>query len=153
MRGSKGKTREHMKRLHEGTSSNFSNISDENIPIDIDVENTPNLTNKNVQHTPIEMIMTNILTSPNAPNETSQVEMMNAHDVSNKNIEHACTSTSPRIIHGNPKFLIGIDENILKPMHDKMLEINCRRIFQNTWNKYFENLNQNGRCQLLVEMV
>ena len=41
-----------MKRLREGTSSNASNASDENIPIDIDVENIPNLRNENVQHVP-----------------------------------------------------------------------------------------------------
>ena len=64
--------------------------------------------------------MTNTLTSPDAPNVTSQVEIKNAHDVSNENIEHAYTSKSPRIIHRKPMFLIDIDENILKPMHDKM---------------------------------
>ena len=50
----------------------------------------------------------------------SKFEMMNSNDVSNKNIEHGHTSKSPRIIHRKPKFLIDIDENILKPMHDKM---------------------------------
>ena len=109
-----------MTRLCKGTSSNASNVSDENLPIDIDVKNTPNLTNKNVHHTPIEMIMTNTLMSPYDPNMTSQIEMINAHDVSNENIEHACTSTSPRIIYRKPKFLIDIDKNILKPVHDKM---------------------------------
>ena len=43
-----------MRRLCEGTSSNASNVSDENPPIDIDIVNTPYLTNKNVQHIPIE---------------------------------------------------------------------------------------------------
>ena len=99
------------------------------------------------------MIMTNTLTLPNAPNSTSQVEMMNAHDVSNKNIEHTSTSTSLRIICRKLKFQIDIDENILKPMHDKMSERNCRRIVQKIWNNYFENLNQSGRCQLIFEMV
>ena len=64
--------------------------------------------------------MTSTPRSPKAPNVTSQVEMMIAHNASNENIEHACTSTSPRIIRRKPKFLIEIDENILKPMHDKM---------------------------------
>ena len=58
------------------------------------------------------MIMKNTPMSPNAPNATSQVEMMNAYDVSNKNIEHVHISTSPRIIYRKPKFLIDIDENI-----------------------------------------
>ena len=53
----KKKTRECMRRLPDGASSNASNVSDQNLPIDIDVTNTPNLTNKNFQHTPIEMIM------------------------------------------------------------------------------------------------
>ena len=79
----KEKIRECMKRLCEGTSSNASNVSDENLLIDIDVANAPNLTNENVQHTLIEMIVTNTLTLHDAPNATSQVEMMNAHDVSN----------------------------------------------------------------------
>ena len=70
--------------------------------------------------------MTNTLASLDAPNVTSQVEMMNAHDVSNGNIEDTFTSTSPIIICIKPKFLIEIDENIVKPMHDKMLERNCR---------------------------
>ena len=74
------------------------------------------------------MIVTNTITSPNTPNVTSQVEMMNSHNVSNKNMENAHTLTSPRIICRKPKFLIDIDENTLKPMHDKMLERNCRRI-------------------------
>lgn len=52
-----------------------------------------------------------------------------------------------------PKFINDIDENILKPVHDKMSERSCRRIFQKIWNNYFENLNQSGRCQLVVEMV
>ena len=108
---------------------------------------------KNVQHTPFEIIITNKLTLPNSPNATSQVEMMNAHNVSKKNLLHARTSTSPIIILKKPKFLIDIDENILKSMHDKMLERNCRRIVQNIWNNYFENLNQSGRCQLVVEIV
>ena len=88
------------------------------------------------------MIVANTLTSPDAPNVTSQVEMLNAHDVSNENIDHACTSTSPRIICRKPKFLIDTDENILKPLHDKMSKINCRRIVQNIWNNYFENLER-----------
>ena len=99
------------------------------------------------------MIMTSTLTSPNAPNVTPQVEMTNAHNVSNENIEHVHTSTYLRKIHRKPKFLIDIDENILKPMHDKISERNCRRIVQKIWNNYFENLNQSGRCQLVVEMV
>ena len=37
-----------MRKLCEGTSSNASNVSDENVPIDIDIANAPNLTNKNV---------------------------------------------------------------------------------------------------------
>ena len=53
-------------------------------------------------------------------NVESLVDMMNAHNASNENIEHVPTLTSPRIIHRKPKFLIDIDENILKPMHDKM---------------------------------
>ena len=88
------------------------------------------------------MIMTNKLVLPDAPNAESQVEMMNAHDVSNQNIELVHTSTSLRIICRKPKFLIDIDENILKLMHDKMLERNCRKIVKNIWNNYFENLNQ-----------
>ena len=36
-----------MRRLHESASSNASNVSNENLPIDIDVTNTPNLTNEN----------------------------------------------------------------------------------------------------------
>ena len=135
-----------MRRLREGRSSNASNVSDENLPIDTDVTNAPKLTNKNVQHTPIEIIVTNTLMSRNAPNATYQVKMMNVHNVSNKNIDHEYTSTSPRINHRKPKFLIDIDENILNPMHDKMLERNCRRIAQKIWNNYIENLNQNGRC-------
>ena len=62
-----------MRRLREGTSSNASNIRDEKLPIDIEITKAPNLTNKNVQHTPIEMIMTNTLMSPDVPNVTSQV--------------------------------------------------------------------------------
>ena len=46
MGGKKGKTRENMRRLCEDTSSNASNVSDENLPIFIDVIDTPNLTNK-----------------------------------------------------------------------------------------------------------
>ena len=46
-----------------------------------------------------------------------------------------------------------MDKNILKAMHDKMLEINCRRIVQKIWNNYFGNLNQSGRCQIFVELV
>ena len=114
----KSKTRERIRILHEGTSSNASNVSDENLPIDIDVKNTPNLTNKNIQHTPIEMIMKNILTSLDAPNVTSQVEMMNEHDASNENIDHACTSTSHSVIHRKLKFLIDINEYILNLVHD-----------------------------------
>ena len=62
-----------MRRLCEGTSSNASNVSDENLPIDINDANTPNLKNENIKHTPIVMIISNTLASPNAPNETSQV--------------------------------------------------------------------------------
>ena len=54
--------RERMRRLCEGASSNASNVSDENLPIDIDVTNTPNLKNESVQHTPIEMIVADHLT-------------------------------------------------------------------------------------------
>ena len=111
-----------MRRLHEVTSSNASNVSDENPPVDIDVTNTPNLTYKNVQHTPVEMVVSNTLTSSNDPNATSRVEMINSHNVSNENLEHTRTSTSPRIICRKSKVLINIDENILKPTHDKMLE-------------------------------
>ena len=93
-----------MRRLCKGTSSNASNVSDENLPIDIDGKKAPNLINKNVQHTPIEMIMTNTLASPDALNLTSQVEMMNAHDVSNENIDHTCISTYPRIIVENQSY-------------------------------------------------
>ena len=142
-----------MRGLCKGTSSNTSNVSDENITINIEVENTLNFPNENVQHTPIELIMINTLTPLDAPNVTSQVEMMNAHGVINENIEHVYTSTSPRIICRKPKFLIDIDENILKPMHDQMSERNCRMIFQEIWNNYFENLNQSRRCHLVVEMV
>ena len=60
------------------------------------------MTNENVQHTPIEIIVSNTLTSYNVPNATSHVEMINSHNVSNENIENACTSTSPRIIHRKP---------------------------------------------------
>ena len=78
---------------------------------------------------------------------------INAPNSSNENVEHATVLTPPRIIRRKPKFLIDIDENILRPMHDKMSERNCRRIVKNIWNNYFEKLNQSGRCQVVVEMI
>ena len=61
--------------------------------------------------------------------------------------------TSPRIICRKPKFLIDIDENILKPMNEKMSERNRRSIVQKIWNNYFEKLNHSVRYKLFVEMV
>jgi hypothetical protein len=108
-----------------------------NVPFQFDVINEQNAHNENEnhQHTPIELM------GIDAPNS------------SNENVEHATVLTPPRIIRRKPKFLIDIDENILRPMHDKMSEINCRRIVKKIWNNYFEKLNQSGRCQVVVEMI
>ena len=43
-----------MRRIRQGTSSNASNVSDENV--NVNVIDTPNLANENVQHKPIEMM-------------------------------------------------------------------------------------------------
>lgn len=69
------------------------------------------------------------------------------------NVHNAPMLTPPRIIRRKPKYLIDIDENILKPMPNKMNERTCRRMVKRIWQNYFENLNQTARCQLILQMI
>lgn len=74
-------------------------------------------------------------------------------NVINANQEHAPILTPPRIIRRKPKYIIDIDENILKPMPDKIYERTYWRMANRVWKKYFESLNKTKRCQLIVEMI
>lgn len=87
--------------------------------------NALNIANEIKEHTPI------LSNAPNSPNESYSLYAHNSHNAHNApkspNVHNAPLST-PRIIHRMPKLLIDIDENILRPMHNKMSERVCRRI-------------------------
>ena len=90
---------------------------------------------------------------PKNPNVNPKICMKTLNEESNLVNESSPLRTPPSILWRKPIHLIEIDENIIKPMPNKMSERNARRKASGIWDNYFENLNDTQRCQLFVSLM
>lgn len=79
--------------------------------------------------------------------------METLNEESNPLNEYSPLITSPSILQRKPIHLIEIDENIIKPMPNKMSGRNAKRKAREIWDNYFTNLNDTQRCQLFVTLM